>query len=74
MKSILRTEIEEVYGHSFTDKEWESVAALESLAGELANHCAITINEEAAKISREPLTYNEQWTLETLIAKLQAKV
>ena len=69
-----RTELEEVYGRNFSSTEWEAVGTLEQLARKLADHCALVINAEAGKVSREPLRYNEQWTLEKLITYLQAKV
>lgn len=70
----MKTQIEADYGHAFTAAEWEAVIALSMIAENLANHCARVINCEAAKVGSEPIRYNAQWTLETLIAKLQAKV
>ena len=74
MNALPQTELEEFYGRVFTAAEWEAVEALDGLAEALTNHCCKVINRDASLISREPLKYNEQWTLEKLIEKLQARV
>jgi len=71
---VPKTQIEEDYGRAFNESEWAAVESLDGIAESLAVHCCHVINRDASKVGREPLKYNEQWTLETLIAKLQARV
>ena len=68
------TQLEEDYGRSFNESEWMAVESLDGIAEALAQHCCEIINRDAGRVSREPLKYNEQWTLEKLIEKLQARV
>lgn len=74
MASVVRTAMEEDYGHAFSDEEWETVDHLNKIADGLADHCCSEINRLAALESREPVKYNEQWTLEKLIRILQGRV
>lgn len=69
-----QTRIEEDYGHKFSDAEWATIARLEYVANDLADMCCKAINKAAARIPREPLGHNEQWTLEKLIAILESRV
>jgi len=73
-KPIMKTRIEYDYGHAFSESEWAAVESLEGIAESLAQHCCAVINRDAAKVARKPFKYNEQHTLETLIAKLQDRV
>jgi hypothetical protein len=71
---VMRTQIEQDYGHAFTPEEWQAVEYLDGIAEKLANRCARIINKRALPFGVEPIRYNAQWTLEKLIDKLQAKV
>ena len=70
----MRPQLEEAYGHTFGDAEWQTIEALDAIAEHLADACCRSINRKASKIDRTLIRYNEQWTLERLIAKLEARV
>ena len=74
MASIMRTRIEEDYGHPVTDAEWAVIDEMNAIASRLADHCCERINALTGKLPREPVTYNQQWTLEKLIGILEARV
>lgn len=68
------TQIEEDFGHVFSDLEWEAINGMDAIAEALANHCCLTIGERVENLPNEPMRYKAQWTLEKLIEKLQARV
>ncbi len=74
MKPLPKTRIEEDFGFAFTEAQWAAYEALDKIAEDLANHCCIEINRLAKQVSRDPIKYNEQHTLEELIKKLNARV